>query len=98
MYALCFLGYSYGKQIFCDADAYKDLKMVQIGLAGAFSAIFTTPILAPGERIKCVLQVQGAREGGPKYTGTLDAAKGLYKEGGLRSLSRGFMATLTRDR
>ncbi len=26
-------------------------------MAGAFSAVFTTPILAPGERIKCLLQV-----------------------------------------
>ena len=50
MYALCFLGYGFGKDIFCDADAYSELKLGQIAAAGAFSAVFTTPILAPGER------------------------------------------------
>jgi hypothetical protein len=31
--------------------------LVRIGLAGATSAIFTTPVLCPSERIKCVIQV-----------------------------------------
>ena len=42
-------------------------------MAGAVSAVFTTPILAPGERVKCLLQVQAgqrsadaaAKGGGP---------------------------------
>eukprot|EP00048_Salpingoeca_helianthica_P015371 m.226443 g.226443 ORF g.226443 m.226443 type:complete len:304 (-) comp16944_c0_seq1:23-934(-) len=97
MYSLCFLGYGVGKKIFCDDDAFKELKLVQIGLAGAFSAIFTTPILAPGERLKCVLQVQGASGNAPKYSGPMDLAKALYKQGGLASVNRGFCATLARD-
>lgn len=98
MYALCFFGYGVGKKIFCDPDAFEDIKMVQIGLAGAFSALFTTPILAPGERLKCVLQVQGAsNSGAPKYSGPMDVARALYKEGGLRSVFRGSAATLARD-
>jgi solute carrier family 25 carnitine/acylcarnitine transporter 20/29 len=40
------------------------------GLAGAFSSFFTTPILGPGERLKCVLQIQSnAGYTGPKYNG-----------------------------
>jgi hypothetical protein len=50
MYALCFLGYGVGKKVFCDDDAFEKSKLVQIGLAGAVSSFFTTPILGPGAR------------------------------------------------
>eukprot|EP00054_Salpingoeca_dolichothecata_P033264 m.267243 g.267243 ORF g.267243 m.267243 type:complete len:296 (+) comp32667_c0_seq1:139-1026(+) len=100
MYALCFFGYGVGKKIFCDEDTFRDInayKMVQIGLAGATSAIFTTPILAPGERIKCYLQVQGAGGKAAKFNGPIDLAKHLYKTGGMASLNRGFCGTWARD-
>ena len=63
MYALCFFGYGsrrcpcivathrepgVGKKVFCDDDAFEKLKLGQIAMAGAMSAAFTTPILAPG--------------------------------------------------
>eukprot|EP01108_Squamamoeba_japonica_P003127 TRINITY_DN2583_c0_g1_i1.p2 TRINITY_DN2583_c0_g1~~TRINITY_DN2583_c0_g1_i1.p2 ORF type:complete len:220 (+),score=108.48 TRINITY_DN2583_c0_g1_i1:294-953(+) len=61
-------------------------------------AFFTTPILAPGERAKCILQVQSAPGyKGPKYAGPVDVWKALYREGGLASVNRGFCATLARD-
>ena len=98
MYALCFLGYGYGKKIFCDDDAFEKLKLTQIGLAGAFSSFFTTPILGPGERLKCVLQIQAAPDyKGPKYTGYKDLVQSLYKEGGIRSILRGSGITCVRD-
>ena len=83
MYALCFLGYGQGKKIFCDDDAFdqQNPKLLQIGLAGAFSAAFTTPILAPGERAKCALQVQKA--GDAQYTGAIDFFKKTYAAEGL---------------
>lgn len=31
MYALCFLGYGFGKKMFCDDDAFEKLKLTQIG-------------------------------------------------------------------
>ena len=37
--------------------SFKDLHLLEIAAAGATSGIFTTPILAPLERVKCVLQV-----------------------------------------
>ena len=61
------------------------------------SAVFTTPILAPGERLKCVLQVQNMNPTGPKFNGPIDVAKHLYKTGGFMSLNRGFLATMGRD-
>ena len=95
MYALCFFGYGQGKKIFCDADAYdpNKLKLMQIGLAGATSAVFTTPIQAPQELLKVTLQTQ--TEG--KFKNAADVAKHLYATGGLRALTRGFGVTLVRD-
>lgn len=45
-----------------------------------------------------ILQVQGqGAPGEQKYKGVLDVMKGLYKEGGVRSIFRGSAATLIRD-
>ena len=52
--------------------------------------------MAPGERIKCLLQVQ-ANEGTKKYKGSIDCTKQLFKEGGIRSVFKGTAATLMRD-
>jgi len=99
MYMLCFLGYGIGQRIFTTPDMYQRLSFTDlfwIGMAGATSGLFTTPILAPGERLKCYLQVQGAK-GGQQFKGPMDLAKHIYKTGGMRSLNRGFFATMARD-
>lgn len=49
----------------------------------------------PGERIKCLLQVQQGT-GEVKYNGMVDCAKKLYAEGGIRSIYKGSLATLLR--
>jgi len=41
-YGLAFLGYSFGKTLFCDADAFTELKLNQIGMAGALSTLFVS--------------------------------------------------------
>ena len=113
MYSLCFFGYSIGKQIFCNPNSFKDLELVPIGLAGATSGLFTTPILAPLERVKCILQIQAeqikaakataaANPNAPqtqvqRFKGPWDVYKHLYKEGGLTSVNRGFFSTMLRD-
>lgn len=56
IFAISFLGYGMGKQIFGTKDP-KDFGIINYFAAGAFSGIFTTSIMAPGERIKCLLQV-----------------------------------------
>jgi len=99
MYMLCFFGYGVGKQIFTTEEMYKRLSLSDlfyIGLAGATSGLFTTPILAPGERLKCLLQVQG-QKGENKFKGPGDLARHLYRTGGMKSLCRGFFATMARD-
>jgi len=101
MYMVCFLGYGVGKQIFTTEKSYKELELVNIGLAGATSGIFTTPILTPLERIKCILQVQenAVKMGLPatNYKGALDCGKDIFKRGGITAIYRGFSATMLRD-
>lgn len=62
MYAVCFFGYGVGKQWFTTGDTFKHMSATNVGLigmAGAVSGIFTTPITTPLERVKCILQIQG---------------------------------------
>ena len=73
------------------------LTMADYALAGAFSAIPTTVITTPMERIKVVMQTQDQIVGGKKYTGMFDAGAGMIKEGGIASLYRGTIATVARD-
>ena len=99
MYALCFFGYGVGKKIFCDEDAFDEgkFKLGQIGLAGATSAVFTTPIMAPQERLKCVLQTQTSTHPSGKLPSLREVARNLYAEGGILNLTRGSVVTVLRD-
>jgi solute carrier family 25 (mitochondrial carnitine/acylcarnitine transporter), member 20/29 len=72
----------------------------QVAAAGFFSAIPMTVVTAPMERVKVLLQIQNQRTGAgekPKYAGSLDCARQLLREGGVRSLYRGTVMTLARD-
>lgn len=94
IFAISFMGYGIGKQLF--ASIGQQSPLAQYFAAGAFSGIFTTSIMAPGERIKCLLQIQ--QTGSVKlYDGPVDCAKKLYREGGIKSIYRGSAATLLRD-
>jgi solute carrier family 25 (mitochondrial carnitine/acylcarnitine transporter), member 20/29 len=99
IFAVCFWGYDLGKQWMKSIRGVatdKELSLVDIGIAGGFSAVPTTAIMAPGERIKCVMQVEPA--GSERFKGgASDVVKHILREGGVRSLYRGTMATLWRD-
>lgn len=96
MYAVCFLGFGLGKSLQTPKNPNGEYALNQIFLAGLLSGVFTTGIMAPGERIKCLLQIQSANAE-KKYNGTLDCAKKLYREGGIRSIYKGTFATALRD-
>jgi len=96
MFAVCFLGNSIGKRM-QQSSPEQELTVVQLFNAGMLAGVFTTGIMAPGERIKCLLQIQAASAGTPKYAGPLDCARQLFREGGIRSIYKGTCATLLRD-
>ena len=103
MFAISFWGYDLGKQLVKRfSTVHNDqFSIAQISAAGFFSAIPMTVVTAPMERVKVLLQIQGQKklEPGkkPKYAGSYDCAKQLYKEGGIRSVYRGTFMTLARD-
>ena len=102
IFSLCFLSYDAAKaglRSVYGLATDKDLSLTQIGIAGALSAVPTTAIMAPGERLKCILQVQDAQPHlfPRRFTGAGDVAKHLYHTGGIASVFRGSAATLLRD-
>ncbi|KAG1220014.1 hypothetical protein G6F35_007019 [Rhizopus arrhizus] len=100
IFAVSFWSYDLGKKICYAArpstSADKHLSLAEITFAGAFSAVPTTLFMAPSERVKVLMQIQG-QGGEAKYKGPLDVVRQLYKEGGVRSIFRGTGATLLRD-
>ncbi|KAK0456643.1 hypothetical protein EV421DRAFT_1886917 [Armillaria borealis] len=75
----------------------QELSIGELAVAGFMSAIPTTLVTAPVERAKVLLQVQGQGGNEQKYKGVFDVIKHLYKEGGIRSIFRGSVATVARD-
>ncbi|KAF2885701.1 hypothetical protein ILUMI_20474 [Ignelater luminosus] len=95
IFAISFMGYGVGKQIFGPPQG-EHYRIPHYFAAGAFSGIFTTSIMAPGERIKCLLQIQQSATH-KLYNGPVDCAIKLYKQGGIKSIYRGSVATIMRD-
>lgn len=95
MFAVCFFGFGLGKKL-QQKHPNEILTYPQLFAAGMLSGVFTTAIMAPGERIKCLLQIQAA-SGGVKYAGPMDCAKQIYKEAGIRGIYKGTVLTLMRD-
>ncbi len=113
MFAVSFWGYDIGKRIVKAMDnsisassssnhnaASYTFTIPQLCVAGGISAFPATLIMAPSERLKCLLQVQAneiEKGGKAKYNGLWDCAIKVYKEGGIRSVFKGTGATLFRD-
>lgn len=91
IFAVSFWGYDVGKKIVSRGEvAGTPLTTSQMATAGFISAIPTTLVMAPTERIKVVLQTSS----GQSFIG---AAKRLVQQGGVQSLFKGSLATLARD-
>ncbi|KAJ1336621.1 hypothetical protein BSLG_002036 [Batrachochytrium salamandrivorans] len=93
--------YDLGQQLIYTATPKRtttELTMGEFAIAGAFSALITTVVTTPMERVKVVLQTQDQiGNTGRKYKGMLDAGASMFREGGVASLYRGTVATLARD-
>ncbi|KAI0036629.1 mitochondrial carrier domain-containing protein, partial [Vararia minispora EC-137] len=75
----------------------KSLSTAELATAGFLSAVPTTIVTAPVERAKVLLQVDGQGGSQKKYKGVIDVIGHLYREGGIRSIYRGSVATVARD-
>ncbi|SMN18946.1 similar to Saccharomyces cerevisiae YOR100C CRC1 Mitochondrial inner membrane carnitine transporter [Maudiozyma saulgeensis] len=95
IFAVSFWGYDLGKKIVSktgtsDIPVNTSLTITQMATAGFISAIPTTLVTAPTERVKVVLQTS-------KGGSFVSAAKSIVREGGISSLFKGSLATLARD-
>jgi len=100
IFAICFWGYEVGRRLasrLAGQHPGAPLTYSQILFAGGFSALPTTLVMAPGERIKILLQIQGQGGSSVQYNGFLDVVKKLFQQGGIRSIFKGTFATLLRD-
>ena len=99
IYAVSFWGYDIGQRFvrLFKKDADTPLNLTELCIAGGISALPTTAIMAPTERIKCLLQVQTHGTGKPQYSGMLDCAAQVYRTGGIASIYKGTVLTLMRD-
>lgn len=95
IFAVSFFGYHVGKRL-QQSGPDDSLTYPQLFLAGMLAGTFSSFILGPGERIKCLLQIQQSASTA-KFSGPVDCVKQLYKEGGVRSIFKGTMATFLRD-
>jgi solute carrier family 25 carnitine/acylcarnitine transporter 20/29 len=91
LFAVSFWGYDIGQRLITAATHKPELNLWEKCLAGGFSAIPCTALMAPSERIKCLLQT-GQYSGGMR-----DCAFHLFRTGGIPSLYKGTGLTLLRD-
>eukprot|EP00039_Didymoeca_costata_P019020 m.335928 g.335928 ORF g.335928 m.335928 type:complete len:297 (+) comp17711_c1_seq1:149-1039(+) len=99
IFAVYFLGYEHGKQIVgrfngsMMADQKGSPTTFGLMMAGAYSSIYGTILMVPGDRVKCILQVDNTG----KFKGPIDVAKVIYRENGIRGFYKGTGLTLMRD-
>ncbi|CAN3373754.1 hypothetical protein DIURU_005784 [Diutina rugosa] len=94
MFAVSFWGYDLGKRVVSSATGRspEQFSIADTSAAGFFSAIPTTVVAAPVERVKVVMQVQDSKD-----SSMLKTLKEIYKKGGITSVYKGTVATLCRD-
>lgn len=96
MNALNYLGYGTGIRFFTTEENGGHLTPRQYFLSGNLSGVTTAILIAPGERIKCLLQVQESSVT-KEYSSPLDVIQKLTRQHGVRSVFKGLCATLLRD-
>ncbi|XP_074116149.1 congested-like trachea protein isoform X1 [Cotesia typhae] len=96
IFGLSFFSFNLGKKLVAEPNQRKEnLTVSQLFLAGMFSGLATIPLSVPGERVKCLLQMQIGKK--KVFHGFIDCALKLYRNGGVKNLYVGTGATLLRD-
>ena len=97
-WALCFYGFNLGKRLQtrkgrCSTES-RELGLCQLFFAGMIGGLARQVILVPGERVKCLLQIQQSVN---KYQGPLDCMRQIYRTEGYSGFYRGLCAAIARD-
>lgn len=97
--SLWFLGREHGlliqQRLFNKRD--HEMSLFNHGMAGLLAGVYMTLLLTPGERIKCILQLQTGKKSTNKFRGPLEVAINSIREGGVRQLFRGLTIQAWRD-
>jgi len=91
-FAVAFWSNDLAQNFFLTRNDQRPLSVHQNFLAGGFTGIPMAFIMAPSERIKCLLQVNQSQN-----TSMIDCAKKVYQQGGIRGIYRGLGVTMLRD-
>jgi solute carrier family 25 carnitine/acylcarnitine transporter 20/29 len=99
IWGLSFLGYSVGREMFCESPAVFSqqdewTQARQTALAGAVSAAFFSPVVTPIDRIKIAQQCDAT---GRFSSSVLNTVRHLWAEGGVQSLYLGLASSLARN-
>jgi len=92
-FAIAFWSNAAAQNYLLSCNEQKPLTTYQQFMAGAFTGIPMAFVIAPSERIKCLLQVN---QNGNNTT-MMKCAKDVYRQGGIRGLYKGLGVTMLRD-
>jgi solute carrier family 25 carnitine/acylcarnitine transporter 20/29 len=98
-FAITFASFDFAKSVLIQGEN-RQMTPLESCAAGGFSGFSMLIIRAPTERVKCLMQAQTneiALGRTALYNSSLDCAKQLYREGGLRNIFQGSIATAARD-
>ncbi|XP_059816192.1 mitochondrial carnitine/acylcarnitine carrier protein-like, partial [Hypanus sabinus] len=93
--AVSFFGFGLGQKL-QQAHPQETLTHSQLFRAGLLAGVFSSAILTPVERIKCLLQIQSGSQ--RMYTGPSDCVRKLYRHSGIPGIYKGTFLTLLRGK
>ncbi|KAJ9468958.1 Mitochondrial substrate carrier family protein S [Diplonema papillatum] len=77
---------------YCGVKEGEQLSLLQLSLCGSCSGVAVAHVLSPVERVKCLMQLQGA-----KYRNFVHCAVDTVRTGGVASLFKGHSSMLLRE-
>ena len=87
--SLAFVGFEHGKQVVSSKSNQKYLSLGQLAIAGFISGIYTTPLIGPAERIKCLAQTRSQKSS--------VLVKEIYQSNGVKTFFKGGTFTFLRE-
>lgn len=99
-WAFCFCGFNIGKKFQVrrrTSSPEEELDVLQSFIAGMVGGLTRQIILVPGERVKCLLQIQQGKKSMNKYQGPVDCLRKIYHTEGFPGFYRGLCAGIARD-